>query len=354
MADSAANKSEQPTQKRLNKAREQGQVPQSVEFTSVITLVVMLTTVTLSAPHLMTWIMTEMKLGFSAHNEIFANTEAFVGFINSKLTGVLLVIAPILTALVVAGIAGNIIVSGLNFSAKAIQFKLSAINPVNGFGKLFDAKSFVKLIFSILKLIFVGLVVWFYLRDKLETLTALRWVWSTQILTAIAQLILGMMIRVCIALLIIAAADLAYQKWKYIQDLKMTKQEVKDERKETEGSPEIKNRIRKVQFQTALKRILQDVPKANVVLVNPTHYAVAIQYDAKTMDSPVLLAKGVDHMAEKIREVARAYGVPILRRPELARAIYNTMQPGQQIPQELYLAVAEVLALIYRLKHAKV
>jgi len=350
MPEKAADKTEQPTPRRIKKAREEGQVPQSMEFSSVVTLVVMIAAVALLGPHLLNWVTYELREGFSAQNDVFASTQSFMGFMSTKLTGALLVTAPILTALIVAGIAGNVFVSGPNLSAKAVQIKFDAINPVAGFGKLFNVKSLVKLICSICKLAFVGAVVWFYVRNKIEALAALRWAWSTQILVSMAQLILGMMIRVCIALLVIALADLAWQKWKYIEDLKMTKQEVKDERKETEGAPEIKARMRKIQFETALKRIIQEVPKANVVLVNPTHYAVAIRYDAKIMDSPVLLAKGVDHMAEKIREVARAYGIPILRRPELTRTIYNTLKPGQPIPRELYVAVAEVLALIHRLK----
>jgi flagellar biosynthetic protein FlhB len=321
-----------------------------MEFSSVVTLVAMVAAVALLGPHLLNWTTGELRQGFSANNDVFASTQSFMSFICTKLTGALLITAPILTALLIAGIASNVFVSGPNFSAKAIQFKLNTINPVTGFGKLFNAKSLVKLICSICKLAFVGAVVWFYIQGRIEALATLRWAWSTQIIVAMAQLILGMMIRVCIALLVIALADLAWQKWKYIEDLKMTKQEVKDERKETEGSPEVKARIRRIQYEMALKRIVQEVPKASVVLVNPTHYAVAIRYDAKTMDRPVLLAKGVDHMAEKIREVARAYGVPILRRPELTRTIYNTLKPGQPIPQELYVAVAEVLALIYRLK----
>ena len=131
----------------------------------------------------------------------------------------------------------------------------------------------------------------------------------------------------------------------------MTRQEVKQERKDTDGSPEVKSRVRRIQIEMARKRMLQEVPKANVVIVNPTHVAVALRYDAKTMEAPVMVAKGADHLAEKIREIARAYGVPIIRKPELARTIYSTVQPGDSIPQTLYAAVAEVLAMIYRLRH---
>jgi flagellar biosynthetic protein FlhB len=156
-----------------------------------------------------------------------------------------------------------------------------------------------------------------------------------------------------VALLIIAVIDVFFQKWKYTQDLKMTKQEVKQERKDIDGSPEVKSRVRRIQIEMARQRMLQEVPKASVVLVNPTHVAVALRYEAKTMEAPVMVAKGADHLAEKIREIARAYGVPIVRRPELARTIYSTVKPGDAIPQTLYAAVAEVLAMIYRLRHRK-
>jgi len=350
MPESAADKTEQPTPRRIQKAREQGQVAQSEEFSSVVTLIMMVAAVALMAPYLLDWAVNELKQGLSPGNNIFADTRAFMGFVSTKLTTTLMVTAPILAAITVAGIVGSVFVSGPNFSAKALQFKFNAINPVAGFVRLFNVRSLVKLICSICKLAFVGAVVWFYIKDRVEALAALRWAWSTQIIVAIAQLILGMMIRVCVALLVIALADMAWQKWKYIEDLKMTKQEVKDERKETEGAPEVKVRIRRIQYEIALRRITQEVPKASVVLVNPTHYAVAIRYDAKTTECPVLVAKGVDYMAEKIRQIARAYGVPILRRPELARTIYDTLKPGQAIPPELYVAVAEILALIYRLK----
>ncbi|MFA5783507.1 MAG: flagellar biosynthesis protein FlhB [Phycisphaerae bacterium] len=347
---SAADKTEQPTPRRIRKAREKGQVPQSEEFSSVVTLAVLLGSLVFVAPKLLAWSTSEMADGFSLHQGVFADSQSFMNFLNAKFINIIIVISPVLAAITAASIAASVFVSGPNFSGKALEFKLNSINPVSGFGKLFNVKSLVKLILSIFKLAFIGAVIWFYLHGKIDELAALRWAWSTQIIVTISKLILGMMIRICLALLVIGLADLAWQKWKYIEDLKMSKQEVKDERKETEGAPEIKGRIRRMQYEIALKRVAQEVPKASVVLVNPTHFAVAIRYDAKTMDSPVLVAKGADFMAEKIREIARAYGIPILRRPELTRTIYKALQPGQTIPQELYVAVAEILALIYRLK----
>jgi flagellar biosynthetic protein FlhB len=289
----------------------------------------------------------------SCENVVFTNTEAFVAFIGGKITDLILVILPILAALFAGAILAGAAVSGLNFAPGAIGFKLNNLNPVSGFGQLINARSMVKLLASILKLIGISLVVWLYIKSKLDVFAGLRWTFSAQMLAVTAKLILGLLIRVGIVLLVIAIADAFYQKWKYIHDLKMTHQEAKQDRKDTEGSPELKGRIRRIQVEMASRRMLKEVPRASVVLVNPTHVAVALRYDAKQMDAPVMVAKGADHLAEKIREIARAYGVPIVSRPELARTIYSTVEPGHPIPEALYVAVAEVLGMIYRLRRKR-
>ena len=349
----AAERTEQPTQKKLQKAKEKGQVPQSQELPSVVALIVLVAMVTLLAPQLMQWLTMQMEQGMSGQNSVFADGNAFIHFARAKIVDLILVIFPILAALCAGSVLACIAVSGLNFAPQAVSMKLDMINPAEGLQRLMNARSFVRLCASIAKLFFVAVIVWVYLHSKIDTLATLRWAWSAQILAAIARIILGLMIRVCIALLVIAAADVLYQKWKYLDDLKMSKQEVKEERRQTEGAPEVRRRIRKVQFEMAAKRMLQEVPKADVVLVNPTHVAVALRYKSEAMEAPVMVAKGADLLAEKIREIARAYGVPIIRRPELARTIYSTVEPGNPIPQNLYVAVAEVLAMIYRLRRGK-
>jgi flagellar biosynthetic protein FlhB len=352
MADQpATERTEQPTPRKLGKARDKGHVPQSQELISAVTLLVLIAMLALSGPNLLQWIELEIKHGMSCENEVFANRNTFIGFASSKLIDLFLVIIPILIALVAGAVLAGISVSGLNFSTGVIELKFKNLNPVAGLTKLVNARSLVRFLTSVLKLLFVTLIVYFYLRNQLETLASLRWAWSGQIIATISRVILGLLIRVGIALLILGIADAIYQKYKYIKDLKMTRQEVKQDHKDTEGSPEVKRRVRTVQYQMALKRTLQEVPKATVVLVNPTHYAVALRYDSKTMNAPVLVAKGADHLAEKIREIARAYGVPIISRPELTRTIYSTIEPGNPIPEHLYAAVAQVLALIYRLRN---
>ncbi len=349
----AAEKTEQPTLKKLEKARREGQVPQSQELASVVSIAVLVAMVVLLAPKLMQWFVLQMKQGMLCEIGVFGNSRAFMGFLNAKIADSILIICPIFAALFAGSVLAGIAISGVNFATKAVSLKFSSINPAKGLQKLVNAKSMVHLCTSILKLFFVSIIIWLYLRSRLDTLATLRWAWSAQIMTVIAKIILGLMIRICAVLLVIGLADTLYQRWKYIQDLKMTRQEVKEERRETEGSPEVKSRVRKIQFGMAMKRMLQEVPKSSVVLVNPTHVAVALRYETKTMESPVVVAKGADHLAEKIREIARAYGVPVIRRPELARTIYSTVNIGNPIPQALYVAVAEVLAMIYRLRHRK-
>jgi len=347
----AAERTEQPTPRKLQKARQKGHLPQSQELMAIVSLLILVAAVALSGPSLLQWFITQVEHGMSCENAVFADTGTFLDFVGGKTVDLLLVICPILGVLFVGAIMAGIAVSGASFSPEALSLKFDRLNPVEGLGKLVNVQSMVKLLASILKLFFVSLIVWLYLRSRLDALATLRWVGSAQMLAVVAKIILALLIRVCLALLVIAVADALYQKWKYTQDLKMTRQEVKQERKQTEGSPEVKGRIRRMQIEISMKRMAEEVPKASVVLVNPTHVAVAIRYDAKTMEAPVMVAKGADHMAEKIREIARAYGVPVIRRPELARTIYASVKPGNPIPEKLYVAVAEVLAMIYRLRH---
>jgi len=350
----AAEKTEQPTTKRLQKAKREGRVVQSEELPAVVSIIVLVMVLVVFSPTLLQWFVTQMKEGMSGQVGIFTNNKTFINFLNVKITDTLSILFPIFVVLIAGGIVSCVAVSGFNFSTKSLAFNFDAINPVKGFGKLFNIRSVVKLGISIAKMIFISIIVWRYFQDKVEDLAAIRWAWSSQIIVAMAKIILGALIRVCVAIIVIAAVEVAFQKWKYRKDMMMTKQEIKQERKDTEGSPEVKVRVRRIQIEMARKRMLKDVPKANVVLVNPTHVAVALRYDAKTMNAPIMVAKGADNLAEKIREIARAYGVPIVRRPELARAIYATVRKsGDPIPNKLYAAVAEVLAMIYRMKRSR-
>jgi flagellar biosynthetic protein FlhB len=347
----SAEKTEQPTQKRLEKAEEEGQVAQSQELPAVVAVAALTLVLALSAPSLLRWFIFQIEQGLAGNPGVFTNNESFVRYFNSKIGGAIIMMLPMLGSLLAGGVLSCIVVSGLNFAPQALKPKLNELDPIKGFGKLFDIKSLVKLGTSIAKIIVVSIVVWRYLQNKGDDLASLRWAWSAQIVVMISKLILGLLIRVCLLLLVIAATEVFFQKWKYNQDMKMTKQEVKQERKDTDGSPELKVRIRRIQIEMSQNRMLQEIPKASVVIVNPTHVAVVLKYDARTMNAPIMVAKGADYVAEKIREIARAYGVPIVRKPELARTIFSTVKEGQAVPGALYTAVAEVLAMVYRLRH---
>lgn len=352
MSQDKGQKTEKPTAKRLEKARKEGQVPQSQEISGALTLSVLLTVTCLMAPRMMDWFMEQIRQGVSADTKVFTSPATFISFMETKLISYTILVSPFFLSLMVAGVAGSIICGGFNLSTKPLKPKGSAINPIKGFKKLFGLDSVIKLVASIVKLVFIITIVFFFLHSKLDTIATIRWAWDEEILTVIAKLILGLCIRVCIGMMVIGFADLAYQKWKYIKDLKMSKQEIKEEHKSYEGSPELKRKIRQLQFNASMKRMMQEVPTADVVLVNPTHFAVAIKYDSKNMLAPIVVAKGADNMCEKIKEVARSSGVPVVRRPQLTRTIYHTVDLEHPVPENLFLAIAEVLAMIYRLRRA--
>jgi flagellar biosynthesis protein FlhB len=349
----ASERTEKPTSRRLNKAREGGQIPQSQELAAGVTLLVLLLSLMVLGPGLFAWCKSLAESGLSGETSAFDTAGAFVAYQNRMIADALLVMLPILAALCVAGIASSFVLGGWTFTAKSLEFKWSSINPAAVIQRAFDTRSLVRLLLSIAKLAIISLIVWIYLRGRFETLAALRWAWSMQLLTATAGILFGLGLRIALAALILGIADALYQKWRYMEDLKMTRQEVKEEHKDTEGDPKIKSRIRRIQFEMSMRRMRQQVPKASVILVNPTHVAVALQYNANTMEAPILLTKGADRMAQRIIEIGRAYGIPIVRRPPVARAIFASVKPGQPIPESLYMAVAEVLAMIYRLRQRK-
>jgi flagellar biosynthetic protein FlhB len=356
MADQpASEKTEQPTARRLSKAQEEGQFPQSQELGAALTLLSLLVSLFVLGPDLFRWCTMRLHEGLAAGNasSAFTDSQAFLHLVRSSTIDVLVVLLPILAIMTVGGVLAGVLVSGLTFTPSAIRLRWDVLNPASALGNLFSKRSLVHSLVSIVKLAFVSIIVWVYMKDQLPAFAALRWAWSTQLMTATAGIILGLCLRVGIAVLIIGLADAFYQKWSYIQDLKMTRDEVRQERKDTEGAPEVKARIRRLQIEVSMRRLRHDVPKANVILVNPTHVAVALRYDAKTMEAPLLLAKGADHMAQRIIEIGRSYGIPIVQRPPLARAIYAAVKPGQPIPEGLYMAVAEVLAMIYRLRQKR-
>ncbi len=216
--------------------------------------------------------------------------------------------------------------------------------------RLLSLRSVVQLLIAIVKLTVILAIAWSYMGNRFGELLLLQWTTPQATMYGIGRLIFGLVARIAVALVIIALADLLYQRWNYKRQLRMTRQEVKEDRRQHEAPPEIKARIRAVQIAAMRKRMLQEVPTADVVITNPTHYAVALRYDAETMGAPQVVAKGADFLCQKIKEIARKHNVPIIERPHLARTLYAAVEVDQVIPETLFIAVAEVLAMIYRLR----
>lgn len=351
MADS--NKTHFPTGRRIQKAREQGSVVHSEEAISAITLIALAASSAIFGPWFISQIKLELIESIQFRTEMLDNSQAFITFFNSKIMHGMLLMAPFLTILTICGSATCILISGWNFSPKTLELKFEQLLPGQNIKSLLSPETLVKLLLSVIKITFIGWLVYSYLRKKIVFLAGLQWTGTDEILSAIGSLILGAVIRICLGLLILAAADYLYRRWKYFDNLMMSLEEVKQENRDSDVPPELKSKIRQKQFELGMRRMLKKVPKASVVLVNPTHVAVALEYQPGQI-APVVIAKGADHLCEKIKEIARAYGVPIIRRPELAREIYASVKLDHPIPDKLYTAVAEVLAVLYRLKHSLV
>lgn len=264
---------------------------------------------------------------------------------------IVVVLSPLVVTIIITAVLSNVIQDNGRFEMRweRIKFDINTLNPINGFGKLFNKTALVEMVKSFLKLIVIGYISYRVLHDEVQNITFLAEADIIQIMTYMGHVAFKIVTHICGVMLIIAILDLMYVKWQYTDNLKMTKQEVKDENKEQEN-PEVKGRIKKMQFQAARRRMTKIIPTADVVITNPTHYAIAIKYDRQKMAAPVVLAKGVDMMAEAIKKIAREHSITLVENRFLARELYDQVKENEPIPESLYTAVAEVLAYVYRLK----
>lgn len=253
-------------------------------------------------------------------------------------------------AVFVTALAAEMFQVGFEISTKAISFKLDRFNVINGFKRLLSLKSLIELLKSLIKLTVIGVVAYFVIKGQINELQLLYNSSILYIFTFLLKGIFKIFISILILMIIVAIMDYGYQRWQYEKDMRMTKQEVKEEYKETEGDPQVKSRIRSIQIQAARKRMMQQVPTADVVVTNPTHLAIAIKYDPITMAAPQVIAKGAGHIAERIKALAAEHRIPVVENKELARNLYKLIEVGEQIPSEFFRAVAELLAYVYKLK----
>ncbi|MDV7103208.1 flagellar biosynthesis protein FlhB [Vibrio sp. TH_r3] len=351
MADSdGQERTEDATPKRLQQAREKGQVARSKELASVSVLIVGSVSLMMFGETLAKGLWAAMTRLFTlSRNEIF-DTTILLDIASGALAQLLLPLFIVLITLFVAAVIGSAGVGGINFSVQAAMPKASKMNPLSGIKRMFGLQSWVELLKSILKVSLVAGTAFYLINASKVDLFQLSMDTFPLNIYHSLDILLNFILLISCTLLIVVAIDIPFQIWQHANQLKMTKQEIKDEYKETEGKPEVKGRIRMLQREAAQRRMMADVPTADVIVTNPEHFSVALRYDTSKDKAPIVVAKGVDHMALKIREIAREHEIFIIPAPPLARALYHSTELEQQIPDGLFTAVAQVLAYVFQLK----
>jgi len=348
----AEGKTEKATPKRRKEVREKGQVLQSREITTALVLMSVFVAVRVFGKNIYSLLSEYIKTVLTEYpkiEDLYMPDVIVRVFIDGVIVFVKAV-GPVLAIAVLTSLIVGYAQVGFIFTLETLKPKFGKINPINGFKRLFSLSGAVELIKSILKVGIIGYISYSYLNGKASAILGLMNMDLLKIASFIAVTSLDLAIRICVALIIMGAFDYMYQWWEYEKGLMMSKQEVKEEYKQMEGNPEIKSKIRQKQRQISMRRMMQEIPKADVVITNPTHYACALKYDADESPAPVLVAKGQDYIAARIKEIARENRVEIVENKQLARTIFDTVEVGEAIPPELYQAVAEVLAFVYSLK----
>jgi len=347
-------KTEQATPRKRSEARKKGQVGKSREIPSVAVLLAGLSTLYLFGAYMYNHIKSVMQDTFSMIAAPNLGLAEFLAFGNIVIERLIVVVLPVMIAVFVTALLSNVLQIGWLLSWESVTPKLSKISPIKGIQKLFSKQTLMELFKSLAKLALVGVIAYVTIKGEMDRLPSLADMEVQGILLYILKIVFKIFIRVSMAMIFLAILDFWFQKWQYEEQLKMTKQEVKEEFKRTEGDPLVKSRIKRIQYEIAKRRMMQEVPKADVVVTNPVHLAIALQYDTAEMSAPTVLAKGAGEVAERIKTLAGEHHIPIVENRELAQNLYKMVEIGNEIPSILYHAVAEVLAYVYRLKGRKV
>ena len=347
------SKTEEPTGKRLSDARNKGQVPNSREVGTALLFLSATGLFLFQGQALWSALQDKMRFFLSGALSTELTAQGVVEVIRETIQGAFLDLTVFFIVFVIMAFFGAFIQHGFVLSWEPVIPKLSKINPINGFKRLFSVKSLIELLKSILKMTVIGLTVYWALKDSSETILGLTATDIDSVVNAMAADALYVMWLVSLAFLVMAFLDFVYQKFDHMKNLRMTKQEVKDEQKQMEGDPLVKGRIRQIQREVAQRRMMDEVPKADVVITNPTRFAAVLIYRQGEMMAPKLVAKGRGRTAARIREIARENRVPLVENPPLARTLFKEMDLGQYVPPELFKAVAEVLAYVYSLRGAR-
>ena len=347
---SSQEREEEPTEKRLREAREKGQAARSRELNTTVMLMTATAVMLSLGGQVGTQLLALFQLDLNIERaNVFDITAPLRQLSNTALTA-LKILAPLFTIFVIASFAGPLLLGGWSFSMKAVKPQASRMSFVKGLNRMFGMQALMELLKSLAKFGLLAIVAWWLFEALQRRYIELGQLPLLPSVAAAADLMGIVFGSLSTALILVALIDVPFQKWNHIKQLKMSRQEIKEESKETNGNPEVKGKIRQMQQEAANRKMLIDVKTSDVIIVNPTHYSVALKYDTEGSGAPKVMARGVDHMALRIREVAKAHDVPIFQAPLLARVIYHQVKLNAEIPQDLYLAVAQVLAYVYTLR----
>ena len=349
--DSDAEKTEDASPRRLQKAREEGDVPRSRELATFAVLMTAGAGLWMTGGSLVGRLSGALESGLSLNREQIYNPHVLIERIANDVGGVLLACLPLAFAIMLVALGAPLMIGGFNFSSKAFMPNFMKLNPISGIGNMFSTNALIELLKAIGKTVLVGSVAWVVIMGQKEAVLGLAVEPLGSGTGHLADLIARAFLFIVGSLGVIALIDAPYQLWHYSNKHKMTRQEMIQESKESDGNPQIKGKIRQMQRQMARNRMMQNVPTADVVVTNPTHYAVALKYTDGQSGAPRVVAKGADEVAAKIRELAREHKVALLEAPPLARALYKHTEIDDEIPEKLYSAVAEVLAYVFQLRN---
>jgi len=350
--DDSAERTEQPTPKRLEDARKKGQIPRSVDLSAAAVSIAAAGAIYLFGTKTAAGLVEMMNQSLTITRADMAYPDImFRELANSAMTAIRSIL-PLLGATILAAIAAPAVIGGWNFSSEALSFKGDRLDPLKGIGRMFSLRSAVELFKSIAKFAFVGGVGIVVIASQIESIAHLAAMPVGSAIVASAGILAFALLSMTGALGLIALIDAPFQMFQHRKELRMTRQEIRDEYKESDGNPENKARIRGVQMQLSRSRMMQEVPRATVIVTNPTHYAVALRYDESRDRAPIVVAKGADEVAAKIRELAVEHAVPLVSAPPLARVLFRYVDLGREVPSPLYVAIAQILTYVYQLQAA--
>lgn len=352
MADEsdAGEKTEEPSQHRIDEFRKKGDVAVSRELTSVLVLAACLMTLSLSLVYIFEQMTTYIEWLYTLDIASAFTPKSLATITTKTMMTAAKCAAPVLGVALCAGVFAQVAQIGFLYSPDILELNFDRVNPLNGVKKLFSKNALFEALKGLIKFVVVIVVVYAYLKDDISRYNGFMHLEITQSYHFAKELLMKIAFAIIMALAVIAVLDFAYQKLTYKKKLMQTKQELKQESKEQDGNPEVKQRIRQIQREMSRKRVINEVKTADVIITNPTHISIVVKYDSETMVSPTVVGKGQDHLALKIREIAKEHNIPIVENVQLARTLYKTVKVGAPIPRNMYKAIAEVLAFVYKLK----